>query len=129
MSITLPPPHYALKARDSRPSWRRLAAHRGNGHVVYVTKPPGLIQQTRLESASPEDIALPVRRRIWCPSARPLKLGTISAIGGAGGEGCSGVHGSGAKVLEKSYGSRRALGRQFVTVAGISRQWLGMARA
>jgi Fe-Mn family superoxide dismutase len=130
MSITLPPLPCALNALDPNLSRRALIAHCGNQQAADVAKTRALIQQTPLESASREDIMLSSAHQdtvLFSASTQAWnhEFYWRSMRRRDGSE----VRGSSAKVIEESFGGQRALSQQFVTVAGISGQWLGMARA
>ena len=128
MSIT--PPPYALNALDPHLSWRALVAHCGNQQAADVAKTRALSQHTPLEAASLEDILLSSARTdmvLFNASAQAWnhEFYWRSMRRGGGSE----VRGSSAKVIEELFRIQRALSQQFVTVTGISRQWLRMTRA
>ena len=120
MNLTLPALPYALDALEPFVSRRTLAAHHGKHHAAYVEKTRSLVRGTSLEAASLERIVQASSKQ------RDQKLFNAAAQAwnhaffwksmrpGGGGE----ARGRVAELIEEGFGSQRAFGQEFVTVAG-----------
>jgi Fe-Mn family superoxide dismutase len=120
MNLTLPALPYALDALEPSMSRRTLAVHHGKHHAAYIEKTRRLVRGTALESASLEEIVQ--------ASAKQRDQSLFDAAAqtwnhaffwkcmrpGGGGE----AHGRVAELIEQGFGSQRAFGQEFVTVAG-----------
>lgn len=120
MSLSLPSLPYALDALEPYISRRTLAAHHGRHHAAYVEKTRRLVQRTPLESASLEQIvrasAQQSDQSLFNAAAQAWNHAFLwkSMRPGGGGE----AHGQVAQLIEEAFGSQRAFGQEFVTVAG-----------
>ena len=110
MSLTLPALPYSLDTLEPFIPRKTLAAHHGRHHAAYVEKARHLVQRMSLESAPVEEIVrASSQHQAWnheffWKSMRP----------GDGGE----AHGRVAQLIEEEFGSQRAFGQKFITVAG-----------
>ena len=120
MNLTLPALPYGLDALEPFVSRRTLAAHYGKHHAAYVEKTRRLVRGTALETASLEQIVQASSKQ------RDQSLFDAAAQAwnhaffwkcmrpGGGGE----ARGQVAELIEEGFGSQRAFGQEFVTVAG-----------
>lgn len=120
MSLSLPSLPYALDALEPYISRQALAVHHGRHHAAYVEKTRRLVQRTPLESASLEQIvrasADQHNQSLFNAAAQAWNHAFLwkSMRPGGGGE----AHGQVAQLIEAGFGSQRAFGQEFVTVAG-----------
>ncbi|MEX2150884.1 MAG: superoxide dismutase [Steroidobacteraceae bacterium] len=120
MNVTLPALPYALDALEPFVSRRTLAAHHGKHHAAYVEKTRRLVRGTALETASLEQIvqvsAKQLDRSLFNAAAQAWNHAFFwkSMRPGGGGE----ARGRVAELIEERFGSQRAFGQEFVTVAG-----------
>lgn len=120
MKLSLPALPYALDALEPYLSRHTLATHHGRHHAAYVEKTRRLVQHTSLESASLEEIvrvsALRHDRSLFNAAAQAWNHAFFWKCmrPGGGGE----AHGRIAELIEEGFGSQRAFGQEFVTVAG-----------
>jgi Fe-Mn family superoxide dismutase len=120
MSLSLPALPYALDALEPYISRRTLSAHHGRHHAAYVEQTRRLVQRTALESAPLEQIVRLSSQQpdqsLFNAAAQAWNHAFLwkSMRPGGGGE----AHGQVAQLIEKSFGSQRAFGQEFVTVAG-----------
>lgn len=120
MSLALPPLPFELDALEPHLSRRTLAAHYGQHHAAYVEKTRSLIQATRFESASLEDIVLgssvQADSALFNAAAQAWNHAFYwrSLRPGGGGE----AKGAIAQLIEDGFGSHRDFCQEFVTVAG-----------
>lgn len=120
MNLTLPALPYALDSLEPFVSRRTLAVHHGKHHAAYVEKTKRLVRGTALESASLEEIVKASSKQ------RDQSLFDAAAQAwnhaffwkcmrpGGGGE----ARGRVAELIAQGFGSQRAFGQEFVTVAG-----------
>ena len=120
MELSLPPLPYALDALEPHVSRHTLATHHGRHHAAYVEKTRRLVRHTPLESASLEQVVrassqLP-DRSLYNAAAQAWNHAFLwkSMRPGGGGE----ARGPVAALIEETFGSQRAFGQEFVTVAG-----------
>lgn len=120
MSLALPPLPFELDALEPHLSRRTLAAHYGQHHAAYVEKTRSLIQATRFESASLEDIVLgssvQADSALFNAAAQAWNHAFYwrSLRPGGGGE----AKGAIAQLIEDGFGNHRNFCQEFVTVAG-----------
>jgi Fe-Mn family superoxide dismutase len=120
MNVTLPALPYALDALEPFVSRRTLAAHHGKHHAAYIEKTRRLVRGTALETASLEHIvqvsAKQLDRSLFNAAAQAWNHAFFwkSMRPGGGGE----ARGLVAELIEERFGSQRAFGQEFVTVAG-----------
>jgi Fe-Mn family superoxide dismutase len=120
MNVTLPALPYALDALEPFISRRTLAAHHGKHHAAYVEKTRSLVRGTTLETASLERIvqasAKQPDRLLFNTAAQAWNHAFFwkSMRPGGGGE----ARGRVAELIEEQFGTQRAFGQKFVTVAG-----------
>ncbi|MGH8222168.1 MAG: superoxide dismutase [Woeseiaceae bacterium] len=120
MNLSLPALPYALDALEPYVSRQTLATHHGRHHAAYVEKTRRLVQHTPLASASLEQIVRASSqlqdRSLFNAAAQAWNHAFLwkSMRLGGGGE----AQGRVAELIEESFGSQRAFGQEFVTVAG-----------
>ena len=120
MNLTLPDPPYALDALEPFVSRRTLATHHGKHHAAYLEKTRRLVRGTALESASLERIIQASSKQsdhsLFDSAAQAWNHAFFWKCmrPGGGGE----AHGRMAELIEEGFGSQRAFGQEFVTVAG-----------
>lgn len=120
MSLSLPSLPYSLDALEPYISRRTLAAHHGRHHAAYVEKTRRLVQRTPLESAPLEQIVRASSQQhdqsLFNAAAQAWNHAFFWKCmrPGGGGE----ARGQVAQLIEKSFGSQRAFGQEFVTAAG-----------
>jgi Fe-Mn family superoxide dismutase len=120
MELSLPPLPYALDALEPYLSRNTLATHHGRHHAAYVEKTRRLVQHTPLKSASLEQIVRTSQQQgnqaLFNAAAQAWNHAFFWKCmrPGGGGE----AHGPAAQLIEESFGSQRAFGQEFVTVAG-----------
>jgi Fe-Mn family superoxide dismutase len=118
MSLTLPTLPYALDALEPHVSRRTLATHHGRHHAAYVEKTRSLVQRTKLEGASLEEIvrSSAAGSKLFNAAAQAWNHAFLWQSMRPGGGGPA--YGEIASLIDESFGTHTAFSQEFVTVAG-----------